>query len=123
MFSVLTKRIYDKPSDKDGYRVLVDRLWPRGVSKDEAKLDEWAKEIAPSNELRKSFDHKPEKMPEFKEKYLYEIEANEVATEFENIILKELNKHNVTLLYGAKDEEHNNAIVLREWIEKKREEK
>ena len=123
MFSVLTKRIYDKPSDKDGYRVLVDRLWPRGVSKDEAKLDEWAKEIARSNELRKSFDHKPEKMPEFKEKYLYEIEANEVATEFENIILKELNKHNVTLLYGAKDEEHNNAIVLREWIEKKREEK
>lgn len=123
MFSVLTKRIYDKPSDKDGYRVLVDRLWPRGVSKDEAKLDEWAKEIAPSNELRKSFDHKPDKMPEFKEKYLYEIEANEVATEFENIILKELNKHNVTLLYGAKDEEHNNAIVLREWIEKKREEK
>ncbi len=123
MFSVLTKRIYDKPSDKDGYRVLVDRLWPRGISKDEARLDDWAKEIAPSNELRKSFDHKPDKMPEFKEKYLYEIEANEVATEFENIILKELNKHNVTLLYGAKDEEHNNAIVLREWIEKKREEK
>lgn len=123
MFSVLTKRIYDKPSDKDGYRVLVDRLWPRGISKDEARLDDWAKEIAPSNELRKSFDHKPDKMPEFKEKYLYEIEANEVATEFENIIFKELNKHNVTLLYGAKDEEHNNAIVLREWIEKKREEK
>lgn len=123
MFSILTKRIYEKPDNKDGYRVLVDRLWPRGISKDEAKLDEWAKEIAPSNELRKSFDHKPEKMPEFKEKYLYEIEANEVATEFENIILKELNKHNVTLLYGAKDEEHNNAIVLREWIEKKREEK
>jgi len=120
MFSILIKRIYDKPHGNDGYRVLVDRLWPRGVSKDEAKLDDWAKEIAPSNELRKSFDHQPEKMPEFEKKYLDEIEANEVAAEFENSIFKELNKRNVTFLYGAKDEENNNAVVLKEWIEKKR---
>lgn len=123
MFSILIKRIYDKPDDKDGYRVLVDRLWPRGVSKDEAKLDDWAKEIAPSNELRKSFDHQPDKMTEFEKKYLDEIKANAEAAEFESGILEELNKHNVTLLYGAKDEENNNAVVLREWIEKKREEK
>lgn len=120
MFSILIKRIYDKPDDKDGYRVLVDRLWPRGVSKDEAKLDDWAKEIAPSNELRKSFDHQPDKMTEFEKKYLDEIKANAEAAEFESGILEELNKHNVTLLYGAKDEENNNAVVLREWIEKKR---
>lgn len=120
MFSILTKRIYEKPDNKDGYRVLVDRLWPRGISKDEAKLDEWVKEIAPSNELRKSFDHQPEKMPEFKKKYLDEIEGNELAEEFRSSILEELNKGTVTLLYGAKDEENNNAVVLKEWIEKKR---
>ena len=120
MFSILTKRIYEKPDNKDGYRVLVDRLWPRGISKDEAKLDEWVKEIAPSNELRKSFDHQPEKMPEFKKKYLDEIEGNELAEEFRSSILEELSKGTVTLLYGAKDEENNNAVVLKEWIEKKR---
>lgn len=120
MFSILTKRIYEKPDNKDGYRVLVDRLWPRGISKDEAKLDEWVKEIAPSNELRKSFDHQPEKMAEFKKKYLDEIEGNELAEEFRSSILEELNKGTVTLLYGAKDEENNNAVVLKEWIEKKR---
>lgn len=123
MFSILTKRIYEKPDNKDGYRVLVDRLWPRGISKDEAKLDEWVKEIAPSNELRKSFDHQPEKMAEFKKKYLDEIEGNELAEEFRSSILEELNKGTVTLLYGAKDEENNNAVVLKEWIEKKRKEK
>lgn len=119
MFSILTKRIYEKPDNKDGYRVLVDRLWPRGISKDEAKLDEWVKEIAPSNELRKSFDHQPEKMAEFKKKYLDEIEGNELAEEFRSSILEELNKGTVTLLYGAKDEENNNAVVLKEWIKKK----
>lgn len=66
MFKLFTKRVYEKTDGEDGYRVLVDRLWPRGVSKEEAKLDEWAKEIAPSNELRKSFDHEPDKMADFK---------------------------------------------------------
>ena len=120
MFGIVTKRIYEEPDNNDGYRVLVDRLWPRGVSKDEAKIDEWVKHIAPSNELRKSFDHQPEKMAEFKKKYLDEIEGNELAEEFRSSILEELNKGTVTLLYGAKDEENNNAVVLKEWIEKKR---
>lgn len=108
---VKLKRIYEEPENSDGYRVLVDRLWPRGVSKVEAKLDLWLKDIAPSNELRQWFDHDPEKWSEFQRKYKLEIIDNESTfKELKSII----QKHKVvTLLYGAKNEEYNQAVVIK----------
>lgn len=105
------KRIYEKPSDDDGFRIMVDRLWPRGLSKDKAKIDLWLKEITPSNELRKWFNHDSEKWGVFKEKYRKERESK-----FELIgIIKKLEKENgiITLLYSAKAEEYNNAVALK----------
>lgn len=108
------KRVYEKPSEADGCRILVDRLWPRGLIKEGAKIDLWLKEIAPSNELRKWFNHDPKKWGLFKEKYKKELEGKE---EFlEQIKKLEKEKGIVTLLYSAKDEEHNNAVVLIEII-------
>jgi len=108
--NIQTKRIYEEASEDDGYRVLVDRLWPRGVSKEKAQLDDWAKEIAPTDDLRKWFDHDPDKFEEFTKRYKKELEAN--TDQLENIANKARDKK-VTLLYGAKDEEHNQAIVLK----------
>jgi len=107
------KRIYEDPTDEDGYRVLVDRLWPRGVSKEDAKLDEWMKEITPSPELRKWFDHDPDKFEEFKKRY-----ENELAAKHELVVklLDMAENQNITLLYAAKDESHNHAIVLKEFL-------
>jgi uncharacterized protein YeaO (DUF488 family) len=107
---VKLKRIYEPADKDDGYRVLVDRLWPRGISKEEAKLDLWLKEIAPSNELRKWFNHDPQKWPEFKNKYRQEIKDNPQPLKQLEKIIKD-NKI-VTILYGAKDEEHNQADVI-----------
>ncbi|MCC6253065.1 MAG: DUF488 domain-containing protein [Bacteroidia bacterium] len=109
------KRVYDKPQTNDGYRLLIDRLWPRGISKEEAKLDEWLKDIAPSNELRKWFNHIPERFEEFKKKY-----ADELKPQHETLlrIKKMAEKQNLTLLYSAKDTQHNNAVVLEELIKK-----
>lgn len=106
------KRAYQEPEDEDGFRILVDRLWPRGISKEKAKLDLWLKDVAPSNELRKWFGHDPEKWPEFQEKYNEELKS--MKTSLSKI--KDLEKENntVTLVYGAKDQEHNNAVVLRD---------
>ena len=108
------KRIYKSPEESDGYRILVDRLWPRGVSKEKAKLDLWMKEIAPSNELRKQFNHDPKRWDEFQDKYNEELkdkkELLKQIKEFEN------DKSNVTLLYGAKNEKNNNAVVLRDTL-------
>ena len=103
------KRVYLPAEDSDGYRVLVDRLWPRGIKKEDARIDLWAKALAPSAELRKWFNHIPERFEAFSEKYKEELKANpEVAP-----VLDELRQHDkVTLLYGAKDEQHNNAVVL-----------
>lgn len=110
------KRIYDKPSGDDGYRVLVDRLWCRGISKENAKLDEWNKEIAPSTELRKWFNHEEKKFPEFKQKYIEELESS-VEKQNELKRLKDISKNqNLTLLYGAKDEKLNQAVILLELI-------
>lgn len=108
MFKI--KRIYEKPSADDGYRVLIDRLWPRGMSKEKAKLDRWYKEIAPSTELRKWFGHKAERWETFQNRYLRELKENRGAVEE----LKALQqKHRtVTLLYAAQDSEHNQARVL-----------
>ena len=103
------KRIYLPAEDSDGCRVLVDRLWPRGIKKEDAKVDLWAKTLAPSVELRKWFNHIPERFEEFSKKYVEELKANPEAAP----VLDELRRHDkVTLLYGAKDEQHNNAVVL-----------
>ncbi|MEX0662141.1 MAG: DUF488 domain-containing protein [Balneolaceae bacterium] len=108
------KRIYEAPSENDGYRVLIDRLWPRGVSKEAAQLDDWMKEITPSPELRKWFDHDPSKFEEFKMRY--ETELAEKNKPIESL-LKIAADRNVSLLYAAKDETHNHAIVLKEFLE------
>lgn len=110
MTEFVTKRIYDPAADTDGHRVLVDRLWPRGVSKVRAALDEWCKTVSPSTELRKWFDHRAERFAEFTERYEAELSANpEVPA-----ILKGWDAYpKVTLLYGARDRTHNEAVVLR----------
>lgn len=109
MATIQIKRIYDDPSNTDGYRVLVDRLWPRGVKKESAGVDVWLKEVAPSAALRKWFDHKEERWPEFSKKYKAELKDNAAFGELKKII-KEYKT--ITLLYGAKDEQHNQAVVL-----------
>ena len=108
------ERIYESTASDDSYRVLVDRLWPRGISKERAALNEWNKEIAPTDELRKWFNHEPEKFLEFSRRYVKELDNNPAAAEAKN----SWNKQSaVTLLYGAKDTEHNQAIVLKKWLE------
>ncbi len=116
MTQFTTKRIYDPASLDDGYRVLVDRLWPRGVSKERAALDEWAKTVAPSTELRRWFAHDPAKFAEFTQRYADEIQSNpEVA-----YIIANWKKHEtVTLLYGARDEVYNEAAVLVNYLTKR----
>jgi uncharacterized protein YeaO (DUF488 family) len=107
------KRIYDEPSKDDGIRVLVDRLWPRGISKEKAHIDKWLKEIGPSDELRKWFGHKDENWEAFRIKYLNELKANKTAVKE----LKEITKINrVTLLFAAKDKDKNNAKVLKDFL-------
>lgn len=118
MTKLILRRIYDKELPA-GYRILVDRLWPRGMSKVRADLDLWAKEIAPSAELRKWFGHDPEKYAEFKSKYLSEIENNAYTPEFLTAVKTALKSQDVLILYSAKDEEHNDAVVLMEYLNAK----
>lgn len=108
--TVSIKRVYEKPDPADGYRILVDRLWPRGVSKEHAEVDEWLKEVGPSDELRSWFGHLPERFAEFEKRYRAELRTNEAFA-----VLRDLAKRHrrVTLVYSAKDEEHNQAVVLR----------
>lgn len=113
------KRVYERPDEKDGYRILVDRLWPRGMSKEKIKIDLWGKEITPSPEIRKDFCHIPERFPEFKEKYRMELEHNSGTPRFLALLQDKLKEGNVTLVYGAKDEIYNHAIVLREYMQAK----
>ncbi len=110
---IITKRIYDDP-DNDTTRVLVDRLWPRGVSKEEAQLDAWIKEVAPSDGLRTWYDHDPDRWTEFKERYVSELEQKDDAVER---VLDVAKDDQLTLLYAATDRDHNNAVVLREYLE------
>jgi uncharacterized protein YeaO (DUF488 family) len=112
MTSISIKRIYEKPVPADGMRILVDRLWPRGVSKDAAALDLWCKEIAPSPELRAWFDHRENRFAEFKKRYLLELRSNPVVPELGSGI----GKRKATLLYGAHDEAINHAIVLANYL-------
>jgi uncharacterized protein YeaO (DUF488 family) len=115
MPSIRIKRIYDPPSPGDGKRILVDRLWPRGIKKDEARIDEWMKEIAPGDELRKWFGHNPEKWEEFRKRYKAELRDKK---ELLDKIRSQAEKGTVTLLFAARDVEHNNAVVLKEVLGK-----
>ena len=113
--SIRLKRVYDKPANTDGHRVLVDRLWPRGLTKSEAQIDEWFKEIAPSAALRKWYKHEPDKWKEFKKKYAAELDEH--CEQLEKLA-GEARTRTVTFLFSAKDIERNNAVALREYIEK-----
>jgi uncharacterized protein YeaO (DUF488 family) len=113
------KRIYEPAAADDGYRVLVDRLWPRGVSKEKAHLDVWLKEIAPSDTLRHRFHDHAESWAEFVEAYRHELKQEPAKTAA--VDLRERAKHEpVTLLYAARDESHNNAVALKDWLERSR---
>ena len=108
-----TKRIYDPVESDDGFRILVDRLWPRGVSVSNAKIDLWMKDIAPSTPLRVFFNHDVSKWDQFKEMYIKELDQNpEVAN-----LIRKLRDGNVTILYSAADTEHNNAVVIKKYVE------
>jgi uncharacterized protein YeaO (DUF488 family) len=107
------KRVYEEPAKEDGKRILVDRLWPRGLTKENASIDLWLRDIAPSTELRKWFGHDPDKWKEFRKRYHQELKNNKEQV---SILYEELKKRTVTLVYGAKDEEHNEALVLKEWL-------
>lgn len=110
---IKTKRIYEPPAAGDGFRILVDRLWPRGIRKEDAQIDLWAKEVAPSNELRKWFHHDAGHWTEFEKRYRAELKASGAL----EALLPEIRKHKtVTLLYGARDEQHNQAVVLQELL-------
>jgi uncharacterized protein YeaO (DUF488 family) len=109
------KRIYDIPSKSDGFRILVDRLWPRGLSKEKAKVDLWLKEIAPSNELRKWYAHDPKKWTEFRKKYYKDLDMKK---ELVNQIIQKTKEGDVTLLYSSKEEKINNAVALKEYMMK-----
>lgn len=112
------KRVYEVPEKSDGVRLLVDRLWPRGIKKTKLTLDEWIKDLAPSDEIRKKFGHDRENWKEFKTEYLKELRKPEAKEKIEEIA-KVARKMNLTLLYSARDEEYNNARVLKEVLDRK----
>jgi len=113
---ITIKRVYDQVAGDDGFRILVDRLWPRGLSKERAKIDLWLKDIAPSDGLRKWFAHETEKWTDFKTKYEMELKGKQEM--LQKIKQAEKEKGTVTILYAAKDEEHNNAVVLSDVLRK-----
>ncbi|WP_313642696.1 DUF488 domain-containing protein [Stenotrophomonas sp.] len=110
---VTLKRAYEAAAKSDGYRVLVDRLWPRGLSKVNAKIDLWLKDVAPSTELRQWFGHVPEKWPEFKKRYIAELKSNPAWIELQALSAE----RNITLVYAARDREHNEALVLKKLLD------
>jgi len=111
---IQTKRVYEEPEESDGYRILTERLWPRGVSKERAALDRWMKGVAPSHELRKWFDHDPDKWEEFQERYRKELFGSKAVVEMIELIRRH---RTVTLIYASKDEKHNSTMVLREFLQ------
>lgn len=110
------KRVYDSPEKADGVRILVERLWPRGFKKEDLDFDEWAKDAAPSTELRKWFNHEPAKWETFQRRYRAELDENAEAWQS---ILDAAKKTDVTLLFSSRDTEHNNAVVLKKYLEKR----
>ena len=115
MKTIHIKRAYEDKSKDDGYRVLIDRLWPRGISKKDAHFDEWLKELAPSTELRKWFDHKPERFDEFRKRYKKELQGHKDELD---MLRNKAKTGKLTLLFAAKDTEMNNAVVVKEVLEK-----
>jgi uncharacterized protein YeaO (DUF488 family) len=113
---IKVERIYNNPRGNSTFRILVDRLWPRGLSKDKVKVDLWQKDIAPSNSLRRWFSHDERKWDEFKHRYFRELEKN---AEFVSTIIDRAKEEPITLLYGAKEEKFNNAMALKEYLEEK----
>jgi uncharacterized protein YeaO (DUF488 family) len=113
--SIRLKRVYDEPVKSDGHRILVDRLWPRGVNKKKARVDQWLEDVAPSTKLRKWFAHDPGKWKEFKKRYTAELDVHHEQVKK---LLREARKRTVTLLFSAKDTEHNNAVALKDYIER-----
>ncbi|MRG48797.1 DUF488 family protein [Chitinophaga sp. SYP-B3965] len=107
------KRVYDEPSKEDGFRILIDRLWPRGFTKEKAAVDEWAKDLAPSSPLRTWFRHSEALWPEFEKKYLAELKKNAAVGDF---IKQHKDKKKITLIFATKDLEHNHAIVLQKYL-------
>ena|SRR6185437_4165877 len=118
MLTIQLKRAYDEPARNDGYRVLVDRLWPRGIKKERLQLDAWAKTLAPSTDLRKWFAHDPDRWTEFGKRYRAELRAGDAAKTVRELLASAKGKKTVTLLYGAKDRERNEAVVLRSLFER-----
>lgn len=112
--TIQTKRVYEQPEEQDGFRVLTERLWPRGVSKERAALDRWMKRVAPSHDLRKWFDHDPETWEEFKERYRKELFGSEAVEELMDLIKQ---YDTVTFVYASKDENHNSTMVLKEFMD------
>lgn len=107
------KRVYEAPSAADGTRILVDRIWPRGLRKEAAAIDAWMKSLAPSSELRKWFGHDPKRWPAFRERYWRELDGEREAVE---AIRRQAKRAKVTLLYATRDADHNNAVVLRDYL-------
>jgi uncharacterized protein YeaO (DUF488 family) len=114
---VRAKRIYEAAEPGDGYRVLIDHVWPRGVSRERAQLDEWARELAPSDELRRWFDHRPERFPEFRSRYRAELAVHGERLES---LRRRARDGPVTITYAARDREHNNGVVLAELLRSSR---
>lgn len=116
MYAIQIQRAYD-PSIQKGRRILVDRIWPRGVKKEALALDEWNRDVAPSADLRRWFDHRPDRFEVFSERYREELEASRVARHFKEEISRRRKEEPIWLIYGAKDETHNHALVLKAWLE------
>jgi uncharacterized protein YeaO (DUF488 family) len=114
--TIRIKRVYEEPSEEDGTRILVDRIWPRGLTKEKAQVDLWLKEIAPTNDLRKWFAHDPAKWTEFKTRYQAELKHNPAQMA---LLHQAIFKASATLLYAAKDTDHNEAVVLLEVLNRK----
>ncbi|HEY6487395.1 MAG TPA: DUF488 family protein [Candidatus Cybelea sp.] len=112
MIEIKLKRAYDEPAAGDGFRILVDRLWPRGVSKERLRLDAWAKNLAPSTELRKWFAHDPARWAEFAKRYRAELAQAKAGDAVDALLASAKRAKTITLLFGAKDREHNEAVVL-----------
>ena len=110
------KRAYDPPAKSDGRRILVDRVWPRGIARDDLRIDAWLKDLAPSTELRKWFGHDPAKWDEFRKRYARELEQRSDALEE---LVKKARAGHITLVFGARDPEHNNAVALKEDLERR----
>jgi uncharacterized protein YeaO (DUF488 family) len=115
--AVVTKRVYEPPAASDGTRVLVDRLWPRGVRKDQIAIDDWLRNLAPSNELRKWFHSQPEQWLQFRKRYLKELSRPELESDLQKLYTLAHSRKRLTLLYASKNDERNNATVLKDLLE------